>query len=133
MENIFNIERYAHSILRILASVDSGAIDGPYFQDDMDGVLASFVASIEYNDGSRLEIALTVPSSLDYPSWRAYSFHYMTAQGAAIFRYDNSHRHPDLHTAPHHKHTGADEQVSAHPRPSVRTIRAEIAAYLGTA
>ena len=133
MENTINIERYAHSILRILASVDSGAIDGPYFQDDMDGVLDSFVASIRYNDGSRLEVALTVASSIDYPSWRAYSFHYMTAQGAAIFRYDNSHRHPDLHTAPHHKHTGADEQVSAHPQPGIRAIRAEIATYLGTA
>jgi len=132
LENIFNIERYAHSILRILASVDAGAIDGPYFHD-MDEVSYSLVASIGYNDGSRLEIALTVASSIDYPSWRAYSFHYMTAQGAAIFRYDNSHRHPDLHTAPHHKHTGADEQVSAHPQPSVRMIRNEIAAYLGTA
>ena len=131
MENTINIQRYAHSILRILASVDSGAIDGPYFQDDMDGVLDSFVASIGYNDGSRLEVALTVASSIDYPSWRAYSFHYMTAQGAAIFRYDNSHCHPDLHTAPHHKHTGADEQVIAHLRPSVRAIRDEIAAHLG--
>lgn len=133
LENIFNIDRYAHSILRILASVDAGAIDVPYSQDNMNGVSYSLVASIEYNDGSRLEIDLTIDSALDYPSWRSYSFHYMTAQGAAIFRYDNSHHHPDLHTAPHHKHTGADEQVSAHPQPSVKAIRAEIAAYLETA
>ena len=132
MENILNIERYVHSALSILADVDVGAIDGPYFHDI--GVnLTSIVASIEYNDGSRLEIDLTVYRVLDYPKWRYYSFHYMTEQGAAIFRYDNSRHYPELHTAPHHKHTGADEQVSAHPQPSIKAIRAEIAASLGTA
>lgn len=132
MENILNIERYAHSALSILADVDAGAIDGPYFHDI--GVnLTSIVASIGYNDGSQLEIDLTVYRALDYPKWRYYSFHYMTEQGVAIFRYDNSRHYPELHTAPHHKHTGAAEQVTPSDQPSVRTIRDEIAAHLGTA
>ena len=132
MQNILHIERYAHRTLLILASVDAGAIDSLYFKDEGDDEF-SLVASIGYNDGSRLEINLTFDCSQDYPNWHAYSFHYMTAQGVAIFRYDNSVHHPGLPTFPHHKHTGADEQVSAHPQPSVRAIRAEIAAYLGTA
>ena len=131
MQNILHIERYAHRTLLILASVDAGAIDSLYFKDEGDDEF-SLVASIGYNDGSRLEINLTVDCSQDYPSWHAYSFHYMTANNATIFRYDNSRHHLDFQTAPHHKHTGADEQVSAHPRPSVKAIRAEIAAYLGT-
>ncbi len=132
MDNIFHIERHAHRTLLILASVDAGAIDSLYFQEEGDDEF-SLVASIGYNDGSRLEVALTVASLIDYPKWRYYSFHYMTEQGVATFRYDNSRHYPELHTAPHHKHTGADEQVSAHPQPSIKAIRAEIAAYLGTA
>ena len=132
MDNIFHIERHAHRTLSILAAVDAGAIDSLYFQEEGDDEF-SLVASIGYNDGSRLEIDLTVDCSQDYPSWHTYSFHYMTNNNATIFRYDNSIHHTGLPTFPHHKHTGADEQVSAHPQPSVRMIRNEIAAYLGTA
>ena len=132
MKNILHIERHAHRTLLILASVDAGAIDSLYFKDEGDDEF-SLVASIGYNDGSRLEINLTIDCSQDYPNWHIYSFHYMTAQGAAIFRYDNSIHHPGLPTFPHHKHTGADEQVTPSDKPSVRTIRDEIAAHLGTA
>ena len=132
MQNILHIERYAHRTLLILASVDAGAIDSLYFKDEGDDEF-SLVASIGYNDSSRLEINLTFDCSQDYPSWHTYSFHYMTDNNATIFRYDNSLHHSDLPTFPDHKHTGADEQVTAHPQPSVRAIRAEIAAHLGTA
>lgn len=132
MDNIFHIERHAHRTLIILASVDAGAIDSLYFKDEGDDEF-SLVASIGYNDGSRLEIDLTFDCSQDYPNWHTYSFHYMTAQGIAIFRYDNSIHHFGLPTFPHHKHTGADEQVTPSDKPSVRTIRDEVAAYLGTA
>ena len=131
MQNILHIERHAQRTLLILASVDAGAIDSLYFQEEGDDEF-SLVASIEYNDGSRLEINLTIDCSQDYPSWHTYSFHYMTNNNSTIFRYDNSVHHPGLPTFPHHKHTGADEQVSPSDQPSVRAIRAEIAAYLGT-
>lgn len=66
------------------------------------------------------------------PIVREYSFHYMTANNATIFRYDNSLHHSELPTFPHHKHTGAAEQVTPSEQPTVRTIRDEIAAHLGT-
>ena len=132
MKNILHIERHAHRTLLILASVDAGAIDSLYFKDEGDDEF-SLVASIGYNDGSRLEINLTFDCSQDYPSWHTYSFHYMTANNATIFRYDNSIHHFGLPTFPHHKHTGAAEQVTPSDKPSVRAIRDEIAAYLGTA
>jgi hypothetical protein len=34
-----------------------------------------------------------------------YSYHYQTADGTLIFRYDNSPHHRQIATFPHHKHT----------------------------
>ena len=33
-----------------------------------------------------------------------HSFHYQRADGAQVFRYDNTDHYPELPTAPHHKH-----------------------------
>ena len=66
----------------------------------------------------------------DLPLLLDYSFHYMTADNATIFRYDNIGRHSGLPHEPHHKHEGADERIIGCPQPSISTIRDEIAAHL---
>ena len=62
---------------------------------------------------------MIINTDSDYPEWRAYSFHYMTADDTTIFRYDNARHYPEMHTYPHHKHEGADERAIACQQPSV--------------
>lgn len=44
-----------------------------------------------------------------------YRYHYMDANQALIFRYDNAPHHPNLSTFPHHKHLQTGEQDSEEP------------------
>ena len=87
-------------------------------------------ASLRFPGGSYLEVGMTVGILGDTPMVLLYSFHYMTAENATIFRYDNSEHHHGLPNFPHHKHMGADERVIGCPQPSVSLIRDEIEAYL---
>jgi len=57
-----------------------------------------------------------------------YSFHYQHADGALIFRYDNSPHFPDLPTFPAHKHT--PDGVIASPAPDLADVLQEIDALL---
>lgn len=43
-----------------------------------------------------------------------YSFHWQTADGKLIARWDNAPHHPQLSTFPHHIHEGAEENVQSH-------------------
>jgi hypothetical protein len=53
-----------------------------------------------------------------------YVFHYQSADGALIFRYDNSPHYPDLPTFPSHKHT-ADGVIAAEA-PDLAAVLREI-------
>ena len=117
--------------LDVLLTAGSEALDRLVIRDEGENGVR-LIAAIKFQD-SQLDVRMLARVSDGRPLIEEYSFHYMTDNNATIFRYDNSRHHLDFHTAPHHKHTGEDEQVIAHPQPSVSAIRAEIAAYLGTA
>lgn len=57
-----------------------------------------------------------------------YVYHYQTADGKMIFRYDNSGHFPDVATHPHHKHLADDQTVTASNAPTLADVLAEIAA-----
>lgn len=57
-----------------------------------------------FPDGTRYEmVALSVPSSDDYPEGIKYRFQYMDANGQTLLRFDNFHDHPGVDR--HHYHT----------------------------
>jgi hypothetical protein len=89
-------------------------------------------ATLAFPNGSRLDVRLIVNISSGDPVWMHYSFHYMDADLATIFRYDNAKHYRGFPYFPHHKHEGPDEEVVACKQPSVRRIRDEIEAYLKT-
>ena len=123
-------QTYAERVLEILSGRE-GMEESSLLRDSEEG-LAVLAAVVRYPDGSRLAVRLIVDIDIGKRIWRVYSFHYMTRDGACIFRYDNSRYHPEVSTFPHHKHEGPDERVSECPEPSIRKIRDEIEAYLGT-
>lgn len=56
-----------------------------------------------------------------------YVYHYQKADGALIFRYDNTPHYPDLSTFPHHKHAGSETEVIAAEPSDLKSALAEIA------
>jgi len=62
------------------------------------GILFTEGRIVFYN-GNILEFAESIT-----PDRARYRYHYMNADGALIFRYDNVPHHPGIATFPHHKH-----------------------------
>ena len=94
---------YIERVRGMLLSVDEAELEYSDPLYEVEGVV-KFQASIRFSDGSRLHVRLAVDEIDDFPQRRFYSFQYMTAENALIFRYDNSDYHPELPHAPHHKH-----------------------------
>ena len=122
------LRNYFDRVLDVLATVGSTAIEERTIIERM--AFTDLRATIRFYDRSHLRVWLRMRISRDIPLPLRYSFHYMTAANATIFRYDNVDHHPDLENFPHHKHIGASERVVGCPQPSVAQIRDEIAAYL---
>lgn len=57
-----------------------------------------------------------------------YTYQYMTATKALVFRYDNTghHKRSNLSTYPHHKHDGSEENVIASPAPALIAVLHEV-------
>ncbi|MGH2522739.1 MAG: toxin-antitoxin system TumE family protein [Anaerolineales bacterium] len=60
----------------------------------------------------------------------AYVYHYQRADGALVFRYDNSTHYPSLPNAPHHKHDGDENTVVPANAPDLAAVLKEIEAHL---
>jgi hypothetical protein len=61
-----------------------------------------------------------------------YAYHYQSAGGALLFRYDRSSHYPELVTFPHHKHIVVDgeETVEAAQPPTLSEVLREIEGLL---
>jgi hypothetical protein len=55
----------------------------------------------------------------------SYTYHYMSADGTLIFRYDDSDHYLHLSTAPHHKHIGEDYVIVV-SAPNLESVIKEI-------
>ena len=120
---------YFERSIDVLLTAGGTAIER-FSREPLGETSAEFQAMIIFSGPSYLHVYMEVLIRDDLPLLVDYSFHYMTADNATIFRYDNIGRHPGLPHEPHHKHEGADERVIGCPQPSISTIRDEIAAHL---
>jgi hypothetical protein len=112
--------RYASEILAISRVIKSQDIHTEK-RTTTEGFLRGDVL---YKDGSHLhfrELVTTDPSV----QLISYTYHYMSADGTLIFRYDDSDHFPNLPTAPHHKHIGQYD-VIASSVPDLKSVLEEI-------
>ena len=112
--------RYASEILAISRVIKSQDIHTEK-RTTTEGFLRG---DVHYNDGSHLhfrELVTTDPSV----QLISYTYHYMSADGTLIFRYDDSGHFPHLPSAPHHKHI-AQNDVIASSVPDLKSVLEEI-------
>ena len=120
---------YIERVLAILLSIDEAEMEYSDPPNEVENVVR-FEASIRFSGSTRLYVRLTLDAPDGFPRRKFYAFHYMDADNATIFRYDNIGHHPGHPHEPHHKHEGADERVVGCSQPSISLIRDEIAAHL---
>ena len=59
-----------------------------------------------------------------------YAYHYQSADGSLIFRYDDTRHYPQLPNFPHHKHDGESVFAVAGDLPTLASVLSEIEARI---
>lgn len=86
---------------------------------------------VEFRDGSTAQFAERYRVADGQVIVEKYRFHWQTADGSLIRRWDNAPHHPAVSTFPHHVHEGREENVRPHAAikalDALRTIEAALA------
>lgn len=79
---------------------------------------------LRFFDNSLLEISEAIYIKEGMLTWLSYRYHYQTAKGSIIFRYDNTPHHHELKTYPDHKHIG--DFIVESVRPNIEEVLDEV-------
>jgi hypothetical protein len=120
---------YFSGIERSLRRIKGAEIDGQVTclaSDDYNGLVR---CRVFFWEESYLDIYEVVSTELGHPVKVHYSYTFMR-EGKLIFRYDNAPHHPEIHTHPHHKHSGSRDALFATDEPALSQILSEIESLL---
>jgi len=82
-------------------------------------------AQVSFIDGSRLYVRETIIEGAE----RKYAYHWQTAEGLLLVRWDNA-SHWAVETFPHHKHVGSQQNVLPSYERSLEKVMAVISAQI---
>ena len=117
------IEQYFQAILDLLASLPF--VESSDVNLEKRGELAGFIrGEVGFNNGSTLFFRELIDLRLPLQTVM-YAYHYQTAEGALVFRYDNTAHHRSVSTFPYHKHL-EDGAVISSDIPSLEKVLREI-------
>jgi len=121
------IEAYFKSLLDLLAPLPT--VENPHVAFEKRAEMVGFIrGEITFTDSSMLHfrelVDLRQPMRLIM-----YAYHYQNAEGALVFRYDNTAHHMNVDTFPHHKHSADGNIVAVHDVPGLEAILCEIEAF----
>ncbi len=117
------IEQYFQSLLDLLAGLPF--VESPDVNLEKRGELVGFVrGEVGFNDGSVLFFRELIDLRLPLQKIM-YAYHYQAANGALVFRYDNTAHHQAIPTFPFHKHL-KEGDISASAVPSLEQVLREI-------
>jgi hypothetical protein len=117
------IEQYFQTLLELLASLPF--VVTPDVSLEKRGELVGFIrAEVGFSNGSTLFFRELIDLRLPLQTVM-YAYHYQTAEGKLVFRYDNTAHHKSISTFPHHKHL-IGEEVTSSDIPSLEKVLREI-------
>jgi hypothetical protein len=118
------IDSYFRSILATLRA--SPVVQSHNITFDKRGPHAGYVrGDVFFSDSSQLHFREFVNTQAGIHRF-TYVYHYQAADGARIFRYDDTPHFPTLSSFPHHKHLSGEVDVIACAAPTLKQILAEI-------
>jgi hypothetical protein len=120
------IDTYFRSILSALRA--SPVVQSHDIAFDKRGPSAGYVRGVVFCvDESQLHFREFVNTQPKVDRF-TYVYHYQSADGSMIFRYDNTPHFPTLSSFPHHKHLSDGTRVEACAAPALAQVLAEIEA-----
>jgi len=122
------IEGYFQQIDALVAA--SGIVHSWRITYDKRSTFIGFMrGEVYFLDGSCLHLREFVDVEYGINRYR-YVYHYQGADGALIFRYDNTPHFAGLPTFPHHKHQDDETHVIAAPAPDLKQVLVEIQRFI---
>jgi hypothetical protein len=82
-------------------------------------------ARVTFSDGSELHLFEYVVFEDEELRHENYRYHYQTADGNLVKRWDDAPHHPDVATSPDHVHVG--DEVAPSERPTLEETLAKVA------
>ena len=117
------IEEYFKALVDLIARLPF--IEEPNINLEKRAEMVGFIrGDIEFKDGSLLHFRELIDLRLPLHQVM-YAYHYQNAQGALVFRYDNTAHHMGVSTFPHHKHA-SDGNVLPANAPNLEMVLREI-------
>ena len=122
------IDRYFQELQNLIASTPF--ITAASLHTERRSETIGFVrGDLTFSDASRLHFREFVRAEANQPAERySYAYHYQSPNGHFVFRYDNTNHFPRLQNAPHHKHVGDTDVISAEA-PDLASILGEISSH----
>ncbi len=118
------IDTYFRSILAILRA--SPIVQSHNITFDKRSPYAGYVrGDIFFTDDSQLHFREFVNTQAGIRRF-TYVYHFQGADGARVFRYDDTPHFPMLSSFPHHKHLADEMDVIASAAPTLKQILVEI-------
>jgi hypothetical protein len=95
-------------------------------REEAQGNMGLYRYRLTLQDGSLLEMFERFQIAKERVQIAKYSFHWQSATGQLMRRWDNVAHHPELHTHPHHVHVETESDVQPHGPISTEEILAFI-------
>ncbi len=117
------IEEYFQDLLDLIASLPF--VESPDVSLEKRGDLVGFIrGEVEFSNGSTLFFRELIDLRLPLQKVM-YAYHYQRADGALVFRYDNTAHHKHISTFPNHKHL-LDGSIESSAVPALEQVMREI-------
>ena len=84
-------------------------------RSDVPDRTSKFSARLRFWDGSLLQVEEALVARMFVVVKVRYAYHYQSADGSLVFRYDNAPHHPEVPTHPHHLHTEGRVEAAEPP------------------
>lgn len=91
-------------------------------REEAQGDVGFFRYKLMLRDGGRIEMFEYFRIMKEIVKVTKYSFHWQNATGELRIRWDNAPHHPEVHTHPHHVHSGSENNVMAHAPITVEKV-----------
>lgn len=108
------LKRYLHRLYDTIISRGYVEIERLDF-DELPGRQGIIEGRLKFYDGSLLDFDEVVLLQSEQLVKLRYAYHYQSASGDIIFRYDNAPHYPNIITYPHHKHVGSNVEPTQVP------------------
>jgi len=125
------IDAYVRAIKETITTLGKLVRSSSVYNEERDANFIILRGEVGFTDGLQLHFREFVQlKEGEAPNRYKYAYHFQRVDETIIFRYNNAKHYLHLPSAPHHKHLGETEVITANA-PDLQSVLKEIEALIG--